>query len=1073
MTATDLRTTQPWAQPRSDARLRLPREPYPGLRPFLDFEAPLFFGRERQVREVIERLRETRFVAVLGGSGSGKSSLIHAAVIPELRSFGIPGAGDLWLPMVCTPGTNVSAAAREARTHTPITRLARRFAALLKSRGSEAADAERLGQIADVFRQETGFARLFDVFAKEIAVPPGPSPDDAKVLFVLDQFEEIFHPTNQGVEDARLLVERVLDHFFDPHPRAFVVLTMRSEHLNDCAAYLELPDAINKCSYLVRRLGDDELQQAIVEPAQRFLRLMARSSEEPERLPQAVRFEPAVVERLVADTRAIAHDPDHLPLLQHLLARLWQAALEREEMDVNVPSHITEIDLVRAVDAGKTGDEQPLPPDLNTLRACVENWPQSIYAWHDEGQRAQLDIVFGQLGFKDPNTGLYSQQRIEVDAFAPLLGEGRTRDDLKRLLTEGFLGSVDYLFWDDEDDSRVTLKVSHESFIRGWPHFRALVDAESVLFDGYLNVLRRCAAWVAAGRSDDFLLEGGEMRRLLAAGFEARLASPKQRRAWSRLLKLTREAVPLAKVEAAVDAFFDTSRGRLRSLARRDARTRNTWFALAALLLLAVPLATYSLFIQGPVADRVALLFGAGNRANLANPASSYPGVGAALPVLEPLLDAAELVDRARSGEGSTMARWSQRLIDTFGFIGPVRSQDLFLKGVAAQAELPVSQKLRQVLAGAVWFSAGPAGHEEIEMPGYQPQARCSIPDTEATGVTEATGALIVAGASETAGATAPRRAIFLPEQEGLAKAAVLLRSAFVDGTTGACSAGGVVLSIPVFVNPYVVFDAGLRHLFVTSYGENVEAAAVTLHRIEWERTLPGGAAPRVRQSEVQAAIRAREAVGAVIRTAPQGVAVARTWREKGGWGVELAGARPWRLVWATASLLEIEPAAADDAKRWAALKPPATGSACARVPVPPAVAGTTHQMLEPPGAAGPSHCFLVTRAAPARPGDAAPVSVQVFDREVLAARGAADAVAPIAQLTPFARLWPDETEFVVGLRGEHAGWVALRQGPGRLVGAPWSTCALWRLAREIGDSQPQVPAMPGGSAPREACRDG
>ena len=117
--------------PAGDARNRLPREPYPGLRPFLDFEAALLFGRERQVREVIEHLKATQFVAVLGGSGSGKSSLIQAGVVPELRSFGIPGAGDLWLPLTCTPGTNVSAADREARKHTPVTRLARRFAGLL------------------------------------------------------------------------------------------------------------------------------------------------------------------------------------------------------------------------------------------------------------------------------------------------------------------------------------------------------------------------------------------------------------------------------------------------------------------------------------------------------------------------------------------------------------------------------------------------------------------------------------------------------------------------------------------------------------------------------------------------------------------------------------------------------------------------------------------------------------------------------------------------------------------------------------------------------------------------------
>jgi hypothetical protein len=127
----------------TDARLRLPREPYPGLRPFLDFEAALLFGRERQVREVIEHLRQSQFVAVLGGSGSGKSSLIHAGVVPALRSYGIPGAGDLWLPMTCTPGTNVAGDATRQRQHTPVTRLARRFAALLEPAASAEAEAAR------------------------------------------------------------------------------------------------------------------------------------------------------------------------------------------------------------------------------------------------------------------------------------------------------------------------------------------------------------------------------------------------------------------------------------------------------------------------------------------------------------------------------------------------------------------------------------------------------------------------------------------------------------------------------------------------------------------------------------------------------------------------------------------------------------------------------------------------------------------------------------------------------------------------------------------------------------------
>jgi hypothetical protein len=70
------------------------------------------------------------------------------------------------------------------------------------------------------------------------------------------------------------------------------------------------------------------------------------------------------------------------------------------------PSVIGELDLVRAVagGAGRGVDEQPLDERINTLRACVENWPESLYRWHGPDQRQQLDTVFRHLAFKDPNT---------------------------------------------------------------------------------------------------------------------------------------------------------------------------------------------------------------------------------------------------------------------------------------------------------------------------------------------------------------------------------------------------------------------------------------------------------------------------------------------------------------------------------------------------------------------------------------------------------------------------------------------------------------------------------------------
>ena len=544
--------------------MRLPNEPYPGLRPFLNHESSLLLGRERQVREVIARLQATQFVAVIGGSGSGKSSLVLAGVVPELRSFGIPEAGDFWMSMTCTPGTNMSAADAANARHTPITRLAWKFAKLLRPAASPQADAARLDEIAAVFRQEAGFARLIDTYTDELRLGPGPAPAKLRLLFVIDQFEELFHPTNKDVGDAALLVERVIDHFFSPHPRGYLVLTMRSEHLNDCAGYLELPDAINKSSYLVRRLDDAELREAIVGPSQRYLRLLQRREAGmavgPPALPATVAFDTSVVDRLMRDVGAITHDPDHLPLLQHLLARLWEAAYVRAGMTSGVPSAITPADLAAAVGGAFDGD-------TNLLRSSLENRAEAVYQRHTPAQRGLLDAVLRRLAFKDPNTGMYTQQRIDVDD-PTLFGNvvPHPREKLHALIAEGFIGSVDYLFWDDENPDRTTLKVSHESFIRGWARFRRWADEEERQFQVYLRLLDDCARWVMADRADAALSSGQTLRLYEDAELEGALHSPETMSRFARLLAMDRNGQRVSSVVDDALAFLERSR------ANRDAR---------------------------------------------------------------------------------------------------------------------------------------------------------------------------------------------------------------------------------------------------------------------------------------------------------------------------------------------------------------------------------------------------------------------------------------------------------------------------------------------------------------------
>ncbi|MBL8346670.1 MAG: hypothetical protein JNN03_14620 [Rubrivivax sp.] len=1115
-----LRDAAPPGAPLRDASgLRLPREPYPGLRPFLDFEAALLFGRQRQVREIIERLAATQFVAVLGGSGSGKSSLIHAGVTPELRSYGIPGAGDLWLPMVCTPGTNVSAADQAARRHSPVTRLVRRFAKLLKSRGSAEADERRLEEMAEVFRQEGGFARLFEGYGRELDVPPGPDPAEARVLFVIDQFEEIFHPTNKSAagspNEAGVLVERLLDHFFRPHPHCYIVITMRSEHLNDCASFLELPDAINKSSFLVRRLDAEELREAIVGPAQRFLRLLARThagTPTGAKLPAQVEFEPAVLQRLLRDVTAITNDPDHLPLLQHMLARLWQAALERDDdMDALVPARVTLADLARAVNASRPGGGAGanagsaatglagVADSVNTLRESVHNWPERIYLDHDEANRKRLDTLFRRLALRDPNTGHYSQQRIEAGVAATLLGlperaagpgvpgggegggsEGRPAGGpagdaagpqaLRRLLSEGFLGTVDYLFWDAEDPTRVTIKVSHESFIRGWRRFKALIDAEAVVYEEYLAVLRRCAAWVEHERKPEDLLGRGELRRVSAGSVQKRREARQSFDDWLRLLALDREGARLMPYAKDLPAFIDESE---RVERRRRAR-RVLWpvllvSAVGITLGLALP-TLFAVLIEGPTMRRAELMLDAFGTTESAEVKRQYATRAEAQAALRQLLGAAALVDGARAGTNTTFGRASVRLINSLDGIALVRRQGDFLQGVLAQSEPVVIDKLREVL-GTSPLLAVPLPTTAPDAPPQALLGECSIPEISAP----LRGRLIVAAASrDGSDRPGPRRALFVPEAQG-DTAHVAVYAATWSEPERLCRQGPLMMVLDPQNESHAVIDSSLRHLVVLqAQGGANERAGVMLQTISW-RIGPEGELQRAQRGTV-VTLDDPALVGRVREvTGTDRLHVATTWGAPAGRVLKM-GDEGWRVVSWQSRRLRTELHAPD----FRPAMPATSGTPCDVLAQSlPNVPGWRRRMLD----AGELCLAVYSARQPRNAVDAAAdgadgVGVWAYPRPLPGTLARLDKrpLLPLAAVSPFATVPTASTDaeepaWALGVRGEWSGWLVLRtttpagvggaapnapaHGDGaRLYGMPLTTCALWRFGQGLLPSE-------------------
>lgn len=459
--------------PYDDEHLVPPEAPYPGLRPFRSNESGIFCGRARQIDEVIAGLDNQHFSAVLGGSGCGKSSLIRAGVIPKLLAYGIEDRGDSWLPAVFTPGDQ------------PIERMAQALERLLSPPADDAIRQSRLLAIAEDLRGPRGLA-TFDEFFRADHVP---EEDKAlrlrtNVLVVVDQFEEIFRKENRNNPDAEHLVRCIsyVQRNPDKYPRIFVILTMRTEDLHNCATFLRLPDVLNKTFFLTGRLNETELSQAILYPA----RLFVPEGAQLESYSGPPRYDPRpfhgdVLARLNEAASEISDDPDHLPLLQHFLFHIWRSALVRWARDTQQPFAI-ELDHLKSAAGANHANE------LSILRRCVANNADHLYEQLTPEQRIIAETLFRLLAEVD-DKGVYKRQWTNRRKVAEV--RGAPYEDIKEdmeAVIRAFASPDPYIRIDGERPGKATnggsgkdatggnpqtnkIDVSHESFIRNWPRF--------------------------------------------------------------------------------------------------------------------------------------------------------------------------------------------------------------------------------------------------------------------------------------------------------------------------------------------------------------------------------------------------------------------------------------------------------------------------------------------------------------------------------------------------------------------------------------------------------------------------
>ena len=220
------------------AAAALPSCPYPGLRPFRADEAVVYFGRDAQVDELLERLgAASAFLAVVGTSGCGKSSLVHAGVIPAARD-GAPGLGRArWAIATMRPGDRPLAAG-EALLDPAVL-------------GPAWSDLEHpAAQLHAML--ERGPLGLVEVLEES------PLSGGRKLLLLVDQFEELFRYRREGEgqrDEANAFVSLLLASARATEGGIYVVLTMRSDYLGDCAVFDGLPEALNDSQFLTPKLS--------------------------------------------------------------------------------------------------------------------------------------------------------------------------------------------------------------------------------------------------------------------------------------------------------------------------------------------------------------------------------------------------------------------------------------------------------------------------------------------------------------------------------------------------------------------------------------------------------------------------------------------------------------------------------------------------------------------------------------------------------------------------------------------------------------------------------------------------
>ena len=425
--------------------------PYRGLRAFHEEHAAFFCGRTAFIDQLFEMVLTKNLVAVIGPSGSGKSSVVQAGLIPRLRRQHSPH--ETWDTIVFTPGEH------------PFHRLAEGILPLLEPRLTEREQLKEARSLGTDL--QAGTIRLEQVLRRALKKSEGTD----NFLLVVDQFEEIL--TLSSEQNQKLFIEHLMEAL--EHPGLTITLTLRGDFYGEVIGKSRvLSDQLQTGIINLGPMREEELLQALIDPARRV----------------GLSFEKGLAETILQE---VGDEPGKLPLLEFALSELWR---KREGTVLTFSGYQT---IGRVAGALSMRAEA----EFNKFSKSQQEFAQQIFTRlvrvsspGDGGKDTRRRIAL---------TDLHEEAKPIVQALA----------DARMLVTFGDVSQrqmpTEPSTADPPTSQTADIEVAHEALIAGWTRLQQWVnqDREFLLWIQRLRLAKN--EWQRTKKDPGTLLRGAPL----------------------------------------------------------------------------------------------------------------------------------------------------------------------------------------------------------------------------------------------------------------------------------------------------------------------------------------------------------------------------------------------------------------------------------------------------------------------------------------------------------------------------------------------------------------------------------